>query len=111
MVVDRRRVHHLRLVQCREQLLFHSVIFVYMDGAHGGVQFGLAGTRGVERILHLGGFGPREVPVVRDLRPLDALHQLEVRVVLRIQLAVMVRLLKTLGELYCLRVHISDFVS
>ena len=51
------------------------------------------------------------MPVVRDLRPLDALHQLEIRVVLRIQLAVMMRLLKTLGELYCLRVHISDFVS
>jgi hypothetical protein len=53
-----------------------------MDGAHGGVQFGLASTRGVERILHLGGFGPRKVPVVRDLRPLDALHQLEIRVIL-----------------------------
>lgn len=45
VVVDRRRVHHLRLVQCREQLLFHSVIFVYMDGAHGGVQLGLARIR------------------------------------------------------------------
>ena len=42
VVMNGRRVHHLRLVQCREQLLFHSVILVYLDGAHGGVELGLA---------------------------------------------------------------------
>jgi hypothetical protein len=36
VVVDGRRVNHLRLVQCCE-LLFHSVILVYLDGAHGAV--------------------------------------------------------------------------
>ena len=44
VVVDGRRVHHLCLVQSCE-LLFHSVILVYLDGAHGGVKLGLAPTR------------------------------------------------------------------
>ena len=64
----------------------------------------------MERFLHMGGFRPGEVPVIGNLRPLDALHQLEVRVVLRVHLAMMVWLLEALGELYGLRVHISNFV-
>ena len=45
VVVDGGRIHHLRLVQCCEQLLFHSVIPVYLYGAHGFFQLGLAPTR------------------------------------------------------------------
>jgi hypothetical protein len=45
VVVDGRRIHHLCLVQCCEQLLFHSVILVDLYSAHGGVQLGLTPTR------------------------------------------------------------------